>query len=74
MIHSINHETIALVPLAGSPVQSSYLIRLLHCLHCLHCLHYQTRIQNFAKEVMIAIPIAPVIEWNYKEVATLQGL
>ena len=30
--------------------------------------------EYFGKEVMIAIPVAPVIQWNDKEIASLQGL
>jgi len=32
------------------------------------------RREHFGKEVVIAIPVAPVIERNDKEVASLQGL
>jgi hypothetical protein len=54
-----------LVPLAGSPMQRRYLIGLLR---------QQMRREHFGKEVVIAIPVARVIERNDKEVAVLQGL
>ena len=65
MADRIGRRTMLLVPLARAPMQRSYLIGLLRS---------QMRRENFGKEVMIAIPVAPVIQWNDKEVASLQGL
>src|SRR6266567_6918380 len=61
----IGRRTIVLVPLARAPVQSSYLMGLLR---------QQMHREHFGKEVVIAIPVALVIERNDKEVASLQGL
>src|SRR4051794_542463 len=60
-----SRQTIMLVPLAGPPVQRSYLLRLLRL---------QMGIKNFTKEVVVAIPVASVIQRHHKEVASLQGL
>ena len=54
-----------LVPLTGAPMQRRYLIGLLR---------QQMRGEHFGKEVVVAIPVAPVIERNDKEVAALQRL
>src|ERR671921_769258 len=48
-----------------SPMQSGYLIRLLRP---------QMRKENFCKEVMVAKPMAFIIQRNDKQVASLQGL
>src|SRR5579872_3553111 len=53
------------VPLAGAPMQRRYLIGLLRP---------QMRREYFGKEVVIAIPVARVIERHDKEVASLQSL
>jgi hypothetical protein len=37
-------------------------------------LRHQMRIENICKEVIITIPLAPVVERNDEEVASLQGL
>ncbi len=60
--HRVGHRTMMLVPLAGAPVQSRYQIALL--------LH-QMRGENLGKEMVVAIPVALVIQRNYKEVASL---
>ena len=54
-----------LVPLTGAPMQRRYLIGLLR---------QQLRRKHFGKEVVIAIPVALVIQRNDKEVAALQSL
>src|SRR5688500_430780 len=61
----IGRRAMLLVPRAGAPVQSRYQIGLLHP---------QMRSEHVGKEVVIAIPVAPVIQRNDKEVAALQGL
>ena len=61
----IGRRTVLLVPLTGTPMQSGYLIGLLR---------HQMRREHFGKEVVIAIPVALVIQRNDKEVAALQGL
>src|SRR5512134_2853589 len=52
-----------LVPRAGAPVQRGYQIGLLRS---------QMRSEHLGKQVMIAIPLALVIQWHNKEVAALQ--
>ena len=65
MADRIGRRTMMLVPLARALMQRRYLIGLLR---------HQMRRENFGKEVVIAIPVALVIERNDKEVASLQGL
>ena len=56
--------TILLVPCACPPVQTRYLIGLLR---------HQVNTEDIGKKVVIAIPVAPVIQRDDKEVAPLQG-
>ena len=60
----IGHRTIVFVPLARAPVQGRYLIRLLR---------HQVHTKNIGKKMVIAVPVALVIQRNDKEVASLQG-
>src|SRR3712207_5994297 len=62
---SIGRQTVLLVPLARAPMQGRYLTGLLR---------HQMRRENFGKEVMVAIPVALVIQRNDEEVASLEGL
>ena len=64
MADRIGRRTIVLVPLARPPVQGRYLIRLLR---------HQVHAKNIGKKMVIAIPVALVIQRNDKEVAALQG-
>ena len=61
----IGRRPMLLVPLARAPMQRRDLLGLLRP---------QMRREHFGKEVVIAIPVALVIERNDKEVAALQGL
>ena len=61
----IDRRAMLLVPRARAPMQRRYLIGLLRQQLCR---------EHFGEEVMIAIPVARVIERNDKEVAALQGL
>ena len=58
-------EPLLLVPRARAPMQRGYLIGLLRP---------QMRREHVGKEVVIAIPVALVIQRHDKEVAALQGL
>src|SRR5258708_29373788 len=60
----IARRTMTFVPLARAPVQ---------CRDLLGLLCQQMRSEHVSKEVVIAIPVAFVIERNDKEVASLQG-
>src|ERR687893_1223980 len=61
----IGRRTILLVPLARAPMQGRYLSGLFR---------HQLRIENVRKEVVVAKPMALVVQRNDKEVASLQGL
>src|SRR5918998_351009 len=62
---SIGRRTVLFVPLACAPMQGRYLIG---------PLLYQMRKEDFGEEVVVAIPVAPVIQRNDEEIAPLQGL
>ena len=65
MLKSFNLQTIVLIPLARPPMQSRYLIGLL--------LH-QVYTENVCKKVVVAKPVALIIQRGDKQVASLQGL
>ena len=65
MANRIGWQIVLLVPLARPLMQDRYSIGLL--------LH-QACLQNIGEEMVIAIPLALVIERNDEQVATLQGL
>ena len=60
----IGFRTVLLEPLARSLMQNRYLIGMLR---------HQMRREYFGKEVVIAIPVASVIQRHHKEIASLQG-
>src|SRR5262249_21195112 len=54
-----------LVPRTRASMQHWYQIRLLGP---------QVRLEHLGEQVVIAIPLAPVIQWNNKEVAAMERL
>ncbi len=65
VVNRIIHRTMLLIPHAGALVQRGNLFRQIR---------HQMHTENLGKEVMVAIPVAPVIQRNDKEVAALKGL
>src|SRR5918992_741184 len=62
MADRIGRKTIVLVPFARAPMQGRYQIG---------PLRHQMRVENVCEEVMIAIPVALVVQRNDEEVAPL---
>ena len=52
------------VPIAGPEVQGSDELRRLV---------FQVQAKHICEEVVVAVPLAPVIEWDEEEVGSLQG-
>src|SRR6266540_5066880 len=61
----IGRRTVMLVPLTRAPMQSGYLLGLLRP---------QMRSENVRKEMVIAKPVAVIVQRNDKEVAALERL
>ena len=65
VVDGIVHCTMLLIPIAGAPVQRGNLF---------WQIRHQMHTKDLSEEVVIAIPMAPVIERNDKEIAALEGL
>ncbi len=65
VMDGIVHRTMLLIPHAGAPMQRGNLLRQVR---------RQMHTEDLGEEVMVAIPVAPVIQRNDKEIAALEGL
>ena len=57
-------QIVALVPLAGALVQQRHLVRLLA---------EQARPQHVGEQVVVAVPLPPVVQGDEEEVGALEG-